>query len=44
MTITRKQFAEEDRRIKSLRKQGWSESDIKSWLRGWRQVPARKTS
>jgi len=38
--ITRKQFAEEAKRIKSLRKQGFTDDQIKSWLRGWRQ-PAR---
>ncbi len=41
MTITRKQFADEDRRIKQLRKQGYTERFIKSWLRGWRMVGAR---
>jgi hypothetical protein len=41
MAITKKQFAEENRRIKKLRKQGWTDDQIKSWLRGWRQ-PARK--
>ena len=38
--ITRKQFADEERRIKQLRKQGWTDhypnGGIKSWLRGWR--------
>lgn len=37
-TITRRQFADEDKRIKQLRKQGKSEAFIKSWLRGWRSV------
>ena len=36
--MTRKQFAEENRRMKQLRKQGWTESQIKGWLRGWRLV------
>ena len=40
MNITRKQFAEENRRMKSLKKQGWTADQLKSWLRGWRQ-PAR---
>ena len=31
---------EENRRMRQLKKQGWSDADIKSWLRGWRQ-PAR---
>jgi len=31
-------FAEEERRIKQLRKEGRSEQFIKSWLRGWRMV------
>jgi hypothetical protein len=38
MNITRKQFAEEDRRIKQLRDAGHTEQFIKSWLRGWRMV------
>lgn len=41
-TITRAELAEEARRIKKLRKQGWTYTGpcggIKSWLRGWRQV------
>jgi hypothetical protein len=36
--LTRKDFAEEDRRIKRLRKQGHTEQFIKGWLRGWRLV------
>jgi len=36
--MTRKQFAEEERRIKRLRKQGKAEAFIKSWLRGWRSA------
>lgn len=31
-TMTREQ------RIAELRKQGWSESDIRSWCRGWDQI------
>lgn len=37
--MTRKQFAEENRRIKQLRKK-YSENFIKSWLIGWRKVGA----
>jgi len=38
---TRQQFREEFRRIKALKKQGWtndgpSDKNLKSWLRGWR--------
>lgn len=45
---TRAELAEEERRIKKLRKQGWRYTGpcggIKSWLRGWRQVsPTRRT-
>ena len=43
MTPTRKQFRDEERRIKALRNQGWSEANIKGWLRGWRLVGSRKT-
>lgn len=39
--ITRKQFREEERRIKELRKQGKSDAWIKGWLRGWRTVGER---
>lgn len=38
MEITRKQFAEEKRRMKLLRRDGYTEQFIKSWLRGWRMV------
>jgi len=31
-------FKEEDRRMKKLRREGYSEQFIKSWLRGWRMV------
>ena len=40
--ITQKQFAEEERRIRKLRKQGHTEQFIKSWLRGWRMIRDRK--
>jgi len=36
--MARKQLQDESRRIKQLREQGWNESNIKSWLRGWRLV------
>lgn len=43
MSITRKQFAEEERRMKQLRREGRTEQFIKSWLRGWRMVrPTRR--
>ena len=35
---TRKQLADETRRIKKLEKQGYDAKYIKSWLRGWRQI------
>jgi hypothetical protein len=38
--ITKKEFAEEERRMKKLRKDGKTEDWIKGWLRGWRQVGA----
>ena len=38
MTPTKKQFAEEERRMKLLRREGYAEQFIKSWLRGWRMV------
>lgn len=39
--ITRKQFREEERRIKALKKAGKSDAWIKGWLRGWRTVGER---
>ncbi len=43
--ITRAQFAEEERRMKRLRKQGWTKDMIKNWLKGWRQpAPATNVS
>jgi hypothetical protein len=36
--ITRKEFAEENRRMRILKRHGWREEQIKGWLRGWRQV------
>lgn len=46
--LTRKQFKEEERRMKLLAREGWTKDgpadrNLKSWLRGWRQpgkVPA----
>ncbi len=44
MTLTRKELLDEERRIKKLEKEGWrwdhpkAEFNLKSWLRGWRQV------
>jgi hypothetical protein len=40
--ISRKELKEEERRIKALKRQGWTDYQIKSWLRGWRLVGARK--
>ena len=39
--ISRKEFAEEERRIRQLKKAGWNDWQIKSWLRGWRAVGER---
>jgi len=39
--ITHAQFAEENRRIRDLKKQGWREDQIKGWLRKWREVGVR---
>lgn len=52
MVITRKEFAEEDRRMKVLHRQGWTydgplDKNLKGWLRGWRlvgQSQQRKTT
>ena len=40
--MTRKELAEETRRIKRLRKDGYTESQIKRWLTGWRLVGQRR--
>jgi len=40
--ISRKQFAEENRRMKELRRNGATEQFIKSWLRGWRMLGEMK--
>ncbi len=48
--ITRAQFAEEERRLKILARQGWtrdgpSDRNLRSWLKGWRQpAPAMNVS
>jgi hypothetical protein len=39
--ITRKQFAEEERRIRQHRKAGKPEHWIAGWLRKWREVGER---
>ena len=41
MNITRRQFADEERRIARLRRQNWTPDNIKRWLYGWRLVGAR---
>ncbi len=43
MKLTRKQLQAEERRIKKLRREGYSERFIKSWLVGWRKVNGSKT-
>lgn len=47
MTLTRKELLEEERRMKRLKKKGWTwdgpaNSNLKSWLHGWRQVGNRR--
>ncbi len=37
----KRDFKEEDRRIKRFRKEGYREDFIKSWLRKWREVGER---
>ena len=38
---TRKQLAIESKRIRQLKKQGYDDRFIKSWLKGWRQVRSK---
>lgn len=38
LKISRKQFRDEERRIKKLRQDGWTDHQIKRWLSGWRAV------
>ena len=39
--ITREEFAEEDRRIKQLRRDGYDERFIKGWRKKWREVGSK---
>ena len=41
MSISKQQFAEEERRMRKLRRDGWNEVNIRSWLRQWRAVGVR---
>ena len=36
--ITKREFADEERRIRKLRREGKDKRFIKSWLRGWRSA------
>lgn len=38
MHITRKEFADEERRMKALRKQGKDDRFVQSWLRAYRRT------
>ena len=40
--LSRKDFLEEEKCIRRLRKEGKPEHYIKSWIRGWRQVTSKK--